>query len=55
MAPEGSTEHFVYVMSPSRVESMIDISSDEESNMNGGLSAAAAAAAVNAAATGAVH
>lgn len=51
MAPEGSTEHFVYVMSPSRVESMIDISSDEESNMNGGLSAAAG----NAAVTGAVH
>ncbi|XP_026842203.1 uncharacterized protein LOC6590696 [Drosophila persimilis] len=36
MAPEGSTEHFVYVMSPSRVESMIDISSDEETTMNGG-------------------
>ncbi|XP_030387146.1 uncharacterized protein LOC115633804 [Scaptodrosophila lebanonensis] len=36
MAPDGSTEHFVYVMSPSRVESMIDISSsDEETNMNG--------------------
>ncbi|KAM8712386.1 hypothetical protein ACLKA7_012842 [Drosophila subpalustris] len=56
MAPEGSTEHFVYVMSPSRVESMIDISSDEESNMNGGLSgAAAASASVSTAATGAVH
>ncbi|XP_030562379.1 uncharacterized protein LOC115763765 isoform X1 [Drosophila novamexicana] len=57
MGPEGSTEHFVYVMSPSRVESMIDISSDEESNMNGGLSAAAAAGAAAAAAVaaGAVH
>ncbi|XP_034102994.1 uncharacterized protein LOC117567254 [Drosophila albomicans] len=58
MAAEGSMEHFVYVMSPSRVESMIDISSDEESNMNGGLGAAVAAAAaagVNTAATGAVH
>ncbi|XP_037947799.1 uncharacterized protein LOC119679489 [Teleopsis dalmanni] len=32
---EGATEHFVYVMSPSRVESMIDISSDEESGLNG--------------------
>ncbi|KAH8355115.1 hypothetical protein KR093_006202, partial [Drosophila rubida] len=42
MAAEGSTEHFVYVMSPSRVESMIDISSDEESNLNGGLTAAVA-------------
>ncbi|KAH8299556.1 hypothetical protein KR044_002761, partial [Drosophila immigrans] len=42
MAGEGSMEHFVYVMSPSRVESMIDISSDEESNMNGGLNAAVA-------------
>ncbi|EDW01338.1 uncharacterized protein LOC6560840 [Drosophila grimshawi] len=49
MGHEGSTEHFVYVMSPSRVESMIDISSDEESNMNGGLPAASAAV------TGAVH
>ncbi|XP_016979491.1 uncharacterized protein LOC108044846 [Drosophila rhopaloa] len=35
VGPEGSTEHFVYVMSPSRVESMIDISSDEEGTMNG--------------------
>ncbi|XP_016947422.1 uncharacterized protein LOC108022800 [Drosophila biarmipes] len=35
VGPEGSTEHFVYVMSPSRVESMIDISSDEEATMNG--------------------
>ncbi|XP_016994617.2 uncharacterized protein [Drosophila takahashii] len=35
VATEGSTEHFVYVMSPSRVESMIDISSDEEATMNG--------------------
>ncbi|XP_068143835.1 uncharacterized protein [Drosophila tropicalis] len=33
-ATEGSTEHFVYVMSPSRVESMIDISSDEENTIN---------------------
>ncbi|EDW10387.1 flocculation protein FLO11 isoform X1 [Drosophila mojavensis] len=56
MVPEGSTEHFVYVMSPSRVESMIDISSDEESNMNGGLPPAAAGAGLSAAvATGAVH
>ncbi|SPP73862.1 uncharacterized protein LOC117578505 [Drosophila guanche] len=31
----NSTEHFVYVMSPSRVESMIDISSDEETTING--------------------
>ncbi|XP_053967274.1 mucin-5AC isoform X1 [Anastrepha ludens] len=31
----GPTEHFVYVMSPSRVESMIDISSDEDGTMNG--------------------
>lgn len=33
---DGPTEHFVYVMSPSRVESMIDISSsDEDATMNG--------------------
>lgn len=43
MATEGSTEHFIYCMSPSRVESMIDISSDEESNMNSGGSGAVAA------------
>ncbi|XP_023179670.2 forkhead box protein C2 isoform X2 [Drosophila hydei] len=56
MVPEGSTEHFVYVMSPSRVESMIDISSDEESNMNGGLPATGAGGGLSAAAaTGAVH
>lgn len=30
------SEHFVYVMSPSRVESMIDLSSDEENPTNGG-------------------
>ncbi|KAH8416063.1 hypothetical protein KR222_007362, partial [Zaprionus bogoriensis] len=42
MANEGSTEHFIYCMSPSRVESMIDISSDEESNMHGGGVSAAA-------------
>lgn len=31
-----TSEHFVYVMSPSRVESMIDLSSDEESPSNNG-------------------
>ncbi|XP_067632371.1 uncharacterized protein [Eurosta solidaginis] len=35
VADAGPTEHFVYVMSPSRVESMIDISSDEDATMNG--------------------
>ncbi|KAL9920527.1 uncharacterized protein ACN427_002030 isoform 1-T1 [Glossina fuscipes fuscipes] len=32
---EPQTEHFVYVMSPSRVEGMIDLSSDEENTLNG--------------------
>lgn len=32
---DATTEHFVYVMSPSRVESMIDISSEDENTMNG--------------------
>uniref|UniRef100_A0A1A9VCV8 MADF domain-containing protein n=1 Tax=Glossina austeni TaxID=7395 RepID=A0A1A9VCV8_GLOAU len=32
---ESQTEHFVYVMSPSRVEGMIDLSSDEENTLNG--------------------
>ncbi|ALC41283.1 CG13204 [Drosophila busckii] len=54
MAPEGSTEHFVYCMSPSRVESMIDISSDEESNMNGGMQVMAPSSIASTAA-GAVH
>nr|XP_036219018.1 flocculation protein FLO11 isoform X6 [Bactrocera oleae] len=35
VSDSGPTEHFVYVMSPSRVESMIDISSDEDGTMNG--------------------
>lgn len=30
--PNESTEHFLYVMSPSRVESMIDISSEDEAD-----------------------
>ena len=33
---EAQSEHFVYVMSPSRVESMIDLSSDEENAHNNG-------------------
>ena len=33
---EAQSEHFVYVMSPSRVESMIDLSSDEDNAHNNG-------------------
>lgn len=29
------SEHFLYVMSPSRVEGMIDLSSDDENTVNG--------------------
>lgn len=56
MGPEGSTEHFIYCMSPSRVESMIDISSDEESNLNGsGTIGVPAGSAASALAAGAAH
>ncbi|XP_005174842.1 mucin-5AC isoform X1 [Musca domestica] len=45
-------EHFVYVMSPSRVEGMIELSSDDENGGGGGVGAGAAAGSGGGGATG---